>query len=173
LIGKEFTKMKRKFSTRWLILILALVVAPAYASPVLRSFDGSLHTLDEYKAKGKWTVVMIWASYCPTCNAEVGNYVKFNDAHKNKDAQVVGISIDGKADKAEAVKFIKRHHVDFKNLIGEEGDVIGMYSTLSGKHWLGTPSFLIFSPSGKLRAAQAGAVSTNVIESYIAKHSKS
>jgi peroxiredoxin len=165
--------MNRIFSARWLIFILALAVVPAYASPVLSPFDGNSHTLDKYKAKGKWTVVMIWASYCPTCNAEVGNYVKFNDEHKNKDAQVVGISIDGQADKAKAVDFIKRHHVDFKNLIGEEGDVIGMYATLSGKHWLGTPSFLIFSPSGELRAAQAGAVPPNLIEAYIAKHSKS
>lgn len=162
--------MRRIFSIRWLVFMLVLLASPVYASPMLKEIDGSIHSLDKYTGKGKWTVVMIWASYCPTCNAEVGNYVKFNDAHKNKNVRVMGISIDGKADRADAVKFIKRHHVDYQNLIGEEGDVIGMYSTLSGKHWLGTPSFLIFSPSGKLRAAQAGAVPTHVIESYIAKN---
>lgn len=164
--------MKQRFSMWWVMLVLVLAIGPAYGSPFLKAFDGTLHSLDEYTGKGKWTVVMIWAYDCSVCNAEAENYVKFHNAHKDKDAFILGISMDGKEHKSDAVKFIQRHKVDFQNLIDEPENVADLYSSLTGKPWVGTPTFLIFSPSGELRAAQVGAVPTNLIASYIAKHSE-
>ena len=112
---------------------------------------------------------MIWASDCHVCNQEAKGYVKFNKAHKDKDAFILGISMDGRERKAEAVAFIKRHGVDFTNLIDEPENVTALYGTLTGQPFVGTPTFLVFSPAGELLAAQAGAVPTDVIESFIAR----
>lgn len=154
----------------WLMAaILLLFVGQVYAMNLMKDFDGVYHSLDEYTGQGKWTIVMIWASDCQACNQEAKNYVKFNKAHKDKDAFILGISTDGREKKAEAVKFIERHGVDFKNLIDEPGNVARLYSGLTGQPFVGTPTFLLFSPTGELRAAQVGAVPTHIIESFIAK----
>jgi len=156
-------------------VLLFVTMAPAMASDlgagILKGFDESFHTLDEYTGKGKWTIVMLWASDCSACNAEAKQYVKFHEAHKDKDASILGVSLDGKIKKGDAEKFIEHHGVTFPNLIDEPEKVAMLYSGLTGQPWIGTPSFLVFSPAGELRAAQVGAVSTQIIESFIAKES--
>lgn len=161
--------MKIPLRAFWMLFILALVVSPAYGMNILKGFDGSVHSLDEYTGQGKWTIVMLWASDCHACNAEAEQYVKFHRAHKSKDAIILGISLDGQLKKTEAENFIKRHRVDFENLISEPENVEQMYTGLTGQPWVGTPTFLLYSPSGELRAAQVGAVPTHIIESFIAR----
>ena len=75
---------------------------------LMKDFNGVFHSLDEYTGKGKWAIVMIWASDCLACNQEAKNYVIFNKKHKNKDAFKLGISTDGREKKSEAVNFIKK-----------------------------------------------------------------
>lgn len=162
--------LKNRYSF-WVLMAMVLVITPAYSMSILKDFDGTLHTLDEYTGQGKWAIVMIWASDCHACNAEAKNYVKFNKAHKEKDAYILGISMDGDEKLLDAEAFIERHGVDFKNLIGEPETVAGIYSSLTGRPWVGTPTFLLFNPAGELRAAQVGAVPTHIIESFIAKES--
>lgn len=160
--------MKKRYSL-WVLVVLLLVMAPVYGMSILKDFNGTLHTLDEYTGNGKWAIVMIWASDCHACNAEAKNYVKFNRAHKDKDAYILGVSMDGDEKILDAEAFIERHGVDFQNLIGEPEVVAGMYSSLTGRPWVGTPTFLLFNPTGELRAAQVGAVPTHIIESFIEK----
>ena len=42
----------------------------------------------------------------------------------------------------------------------------GFYD-LTGEHWAGTPSFLIYSPAGRLMVQQIGAVPVSLIEKFI------
>jgi len=165
--GNEINVNRHAIS--WITFIMMLAVSPAYAMTLMKDFNGEFHSLDEYTGKGKWAIVMIWASDCHACNQEANQYVKFNKAHKDKDAFILGISTDGQEKKAEAVDFIKRHDVDFKNLIDEPENVARLYTGLTGQPFVGTPTFLVFSPGGELRAAQVGAVPTDIIESFIAK----
>jgi peroxiredoxin len=154
----------------WLLMVLLLFTLPAAAAPgILKDFQGQFHSLKEYTGQGKWTVVMIWASDCSVCNQEAGQYVKFHAAHAGKDATMLGISLDGAAKQADAEAFIARHHINFPNLIDEPENVAGLYAALTGRTWVGTPTFLVFAPDGELRAAQAGAVPTRVIEDFMAR----
>ena len=59
--------------------------------------------------------------------------------------------------------------MDFDNLIDEPENIARLYRRLTGQQFVGTPTFLLFSPKGELRAAQVGAVPTNIIESFIEK----
>jgi len=45
-----------------------------------------------------------------------------------------------------------------------------MAYNLTGEFWIGTPTFFIYDPTGKLRASQAGAVPVDIIESFIAEN---
>lgn len=151
-------------------ILVALLVLPLSATAQadgLKTIDGKPAKIEDYTGKGKWTVVMFWASDCHVCNAEAHSYVDFHLAHADDDATVLGVSLDGKAKLADAKKFIKRHNVDFPNLIGEPLDVTTKYMELTGRPWIGTPTILLYDPKGILRAQEAGAVPTELIEAFM------
>ncbi len=138
----------------------------------LQDMDGNNRVLHDYIGKGKWTIVMIWISDCHVCNQEASQYDDFHDKHRDTDASVLGISMDGLEGNKDAAAFIKRNNVGFPNLMGDPETVASLYIRLTGGDWVGTPTFLIFSPSGELKAAQPGAVPVALIEEYILKNSK-
>lgn len=153
-------------------VLLALIMTWLFLAPVaqaggLQDFNGNPKAISDYSGKGKWLVVMIWASDCQVCNQEAHAYVDFHFVHSDEDAQVLGISIDGQARKAEAQKFIQRHKINFPNLIGEPAVVATLFSQLTGTYFAGTPAFLFYDPKGELRAQQLGAVPTELIEEFI------
>lgn len=160
-----------KHTARIFCMILGMLVATS-SWAALKDFNGVTHKLADYTGKGKWTVVMFWASDCRVCNAEIGQYIQFNKEHKDKDARIIGVSLDGQAGLQAAREFVKRHAVTFPNLVGEPQEVANLYQTLTDSDWVGTPSFLVYNPAGKLLAAQAGAVPTSLIEKFIKENSK-
>lgn len=149
-----------------------LLLSPLASAEIkgFEDFNGKPQVLENYLGKGKWTIVMIWASDCHICNREAHEYVDFHLIHSDTDATVLGISLDGDSRKKAAEKFIKKHSVDFPNLIAEPEYVSALYKDLTGQFFSGTPSFLIYSPEGELKAAQAGAVPTKLIEDFIKKN---
>lgn len=151
-------------------LSLLSLGAPAYCSGLF-DLEGRSRDLSEFTGQGKWLIVMFWASDCHVCNAEAQDYVLFHDRHHDKRAAILGITLDGQAGKAAALRFIERHMVDFPNLIGEPDVVARLFTALAGEPWLGTPSFLVFAPNGELRARQVGAVPVKFIEAFIERES--
>jgi peroxiredoxin len=159
---------------RWLILFLALLMtcfAHASEDTLFHDFDGQPRSVESFTGNGKWLIVMIWAHDCHVCNQEAESYAQFHEEHKDDNARVLGISLDGAANKADAEAFIARHDLPFPNLIGELTPTMLFYSMQTQSQFRGTPTLLLFDPAGKLRAAQAGAVPTSSIEAYIAKNS--
>jgi len=148
-------------------ILLWLLLVPVAQAEGLQDFNGNPKAISDYSGKGKWLVVMIWASDCRVCNKEAHAYVDFHFVHADDDAQVLGISIDGQANKGEAQKFIERHKLNFPNLIGEPAAVADMFTQLTGAYFAGTPAFLFYDPKGELRAQQLGAVPTELIEDFI------
>jgi len=153
-------------SLLWLLFLSTPVSAEMKG---LEDFKGKPQVLENYTGKGKWLIVMIWASDCHICNREAHQYVDFHMIHSDTDATVLGISIDGASRKKEAEKFIKKHSIDFPNLIGEPEYVSALYQKLTGQSFSGTPTFLFYSPDGELKATQAGAVPTPLIEEFMKK----
>jgi len=134
-------------------------------------FNGKPQVFENYLAKGKWLVVMIWASDCRICNREAHQYVDFHMLHSDQDATVLGISLDGESRKKEAEAFIKKHSVDFPNLIAEPATVANFFQESTGQGFAGTPTILNYSPDSKLKADQVGAVPKEIIEDFIKKNS--
>lgn len=153
---------------KWIIGSLLWLPLMAGASGVdftLKDMDGRDRNVKEFIGQGKWTVVAVWESSCTICKQEIHQMSFFHAAHKNKDAIVLGISIDGKAGKQQALGFIKEHGLDFTNLLAE----LPQMQQFGGGPFMGTPTFYIYSPKGKLLAYQAGAVSQEQVEQFMAK----
>lgn len=149
----------------WAAMFLA--ASTSYAGTTLYEMDGKPSSIEKYTGKGKWLVVMFWASDCHICNKEAHQYVDFHFAHSDDDASVLGISLDGVKNKVLAEGFIKKHKVNFPNLIGEPDAISDMFTQMTGVLWAGTPTFLIYTPTGELVVQQIGAVPTEAIENFI------
>jgi peroxiredoxin len=165
-------KVLRRISASLLVTFMVLsaaVWAQTNPAAVFSDFDGQPRSIESYTANDHWLVVMIWASDCHVCNAEAESYAQFHEANADKGIRVLGVSLDGEAGKAAARAFVERHDLPFPNLIGEPGMVGRYYSALTQSALRGTPSIMVFDPQGNLAAAQAGAVTPDAIESYIAK----
>lgn len=152
-----------------LSFIGALFLSPASFAEMkgFEDFKGQPQVFENYLGKGKWLVVMMWASDCHICNREAHQYVDFHMVHSDSDATVLGISLDGESRKKEAKRFINKHSIDFPNIIAEPEYVSNFYRELTGQYFAGTPTFLVYSPNGELKAAQAGAVPAEIIENFI------
>ena len=171
--------MKHSSQFGWLLgSLMLLFMMPLSAAhhgeeshTTLMDFEGNPHSLSDFQEPDKWLVVMIWASDCTICNQEAHSYTLFHDKHKETDAVVLGVSMDGLAGKADAAAFIKRHQVSFPNLIGGFEEIAQMFVNLTGESWIGTPTFLFYSPTGELVAQQVGGVPVALIENFIQDNS--
>lgn len=161
--------MKQSFRIL-LVTVGFLLAASVWAE--LKDFEGKPYKLEDFTGKGKWTVVMFWASDCHVCNAEVQQYIQFHQAHKGENASILGVTLDGQSKLAAARDFVKRHSVTFPNLVGEPEEIADLYHTLTGTPWVGTPTFLVYDPKGGLKAAQPGAVPSELIEQFIKDNNK-
>ena len=154
-------------------LCIVLFMSSGFASPSFDDFNGNKRSIEDFTGNGKWLVVMIWAHDCHVCNQEAHQYVAFHNKHKDKDAVILGLSIDGQAGKAKAEAFIKRHRLSFPNVLGEAEQVITMVDDLTGESNFATPSFLVYNPQGKLLAQQTGAVPPALIEKFMQQEAAS
>lgn len=155
------------------MLVVLLTFSNVVGAVDLAEFDGSSGALDAYTGKGKWVVLKIWAHDCYVCNKEAHEYVAFHKKHKDKDAVMLGLSMDGKKKLKKAKAFMQRHKIQYTTLLGEPEVVAGYYQNKTGSPWIGTPTFMIFDPSGKLAAESVGAVPTALIEQFIAQYATS
>ena len=131
---------------------------------VLRDFEGQKRQVSEFVGKGKWVVLVIWASDCHICNQEIHQMTFFHNEHSKHDAIVLGVSIDGRERIDMARKFIERHSLNFTNLLAEAED-LDQFPT----PFFGTPTYYIYTPSGKLASWQVGAVTQAQVEAFIEK----
>lgn len=157
----------------FLVLLSIWISLPAVANTpdlLLMDLEGKQHRLNEYVGKGQWTVVVLWAEDCEICNAEIEALDFFHDEHKNKNARVLGVTIDGADKIALSRDFVKRHGLSFPNLVIEPD--MAQISKFGGGDFIGTPTFYIYTPEGQIVASQAGAVPNDVLEKFIADYEK-
>jgi hypothetical protein len=152
------------------IFLSGFLIPTAAQSQDLPDFEEGSPGFGQHLGQGKWLVVKIWASDCHVCNHEAHNYVDYYEFGVGDRTTLVGISLDGQNQMA-AQDFIHRHNVSYPNFITDFTTGSRWFSEISGQTFVGTPGFLIFDPSGKLRAQQIGAIPVELIEQFIDSNS--
>ena len=121
-----------------LLLLFPVMAMAGVPDLVLKDFDGNPRHVNEYIGKGQWTVVAIWAHDCHVCNAEISTIDFFHNDHKDKDARVLGVSLDGWEGREQAQEFVKRHDLGFPNLLIEPD--MAELMKFGGGPFVGTPT---------------------------------
>jgi len=164
--------MKLLSSLIFTLAILCINPAQAEAPDFgLKTLDGKSYSLDNVIGKGKWVLLMFWATDCQICKIQEPLNSAFHESHVDLDAEVVGIAIDG-MERSNLVKdYLDKHDLSYPNYIADIGMVAFNYQALTGEAFRGTPTHVLFSPEGKFMAVAPGMLRIQALEEYIQKHS--
>ena len=152
-------------------VLLVFCSMRSFGQQTFVDFEGQPATVEQFSNGEHWLVVVIWSFRCPICQKELPAYADLADRQKSKGFTVIGLSIDGHVGFGEAWALLEELGKDFESLIGEAGEVAEFYLSHSRQPFQGTPSIMIFNPSGVLVAFQAGPVPVDSIEAFVAQRS--
>ena len=119
--------------------------APDFSFPDL---EGKIVSLSDYR--GKIVLLNIWATWCRPCVDEMPSIEKLYNKFKDKDFQVLAVSIDTQGEKVVDL-FMKVHNLSFKALLDTKGSIQRTYRTL------GVPESFIIDKNGVIIQKVIGA----------------
>ncbi len=154
-----------------LLFCLALLLSGAVLAKgvEVQTLDGRKTGLGEFIAKDKWTLVMVWTTYCEICRGQYPIISEFHRQHAATDAVVVGISLDGYAETAKVLDYQKARAHTFPSVLAEADVFANGYTRTTGEKFTGTPTYLLFDRQGRLTAYLDGPVTLKALEKSIAK----
>jgi thiol-disulfide isomerase/thioredoxin len=95
IILKELNRMKNK----------EITIGEMYRDMTMKTPEGKDISLSDYVGKGKYVLIDFWASWCGPCRSENPNVVALYKEYKNRDFEIVGVSLD--EDREAWIKGIK------------------------------------------------------------------
>ncbi len=165
--------MKDHFSRIYLatFIIFTLLLSTSSSSASdwteVRTLEGKFTTLSQHFEEDKWTLVMLWTTDCGICQREYPMISEFHDKYKDKNAKVIGVSLDGYSQLEKITEHIDEMPMTFDNLIGEITVVAFNYQNATEEPLRGTPTFLMFNPNGQLVGHNPGPVKPEALEQFI------
>ena len=162
-----------RFNLTVVVCTALLVFSPvrSFGQQTFSDFEGQSATIEQFFDGEHWLVVVVWSFMCPICQKELPAYADLADRQQSGRFTVIGLSIDGHVGFGEAWALLEELGSDFESLIGEADEVAEFYLSHSRQQFQGTPSIMIFNPSGILVAFQAGPVPVDSIEAFISQRS--
>ncbi len=131
----------------------------------LTLMDGETIHLSDYR--GKTVLMVMWASWCPYCDAEFPMYEEIWQASQDDDVVVLGVGLKND-DQGDAEALLEKHGVTFpvgRDTEGGSGPRGEIESTLGVP---GTPALFLITPSGHVYGAQFGVVERTSMDEAIA-----
>jgi thiol-disulfide isomerase/thioredoxin len=135
--------------------------APAeWAKESVTIDDLNLEQLSELvanKTGGNYRLINVWATWCGPCVTEFPQFVDMNRMYRNREFELITISLDDVARKQNALNFLKRKQASTKNYIFT-GDRYAFIEAID-KKWEGSLPYTIFvGPGGKVIYSKPGII---------------
>ena len=131
--------------------------------------DGKSGSFADHVPAGRWTVVMMWTTYCGVCRRQYPLLSAFHDAHRDRDGEVLGVSLDGPAALDEVRAYVAKKPFSFSTLVADPLVMARMFEQATGTPFTGTPTYLVFNPERQLVAYKSGEVAADTLDNYLKK----
>ena len=116
--------------------------------------------------KGKFVVVNFWATWCPPCLVEIPDFIKFHEAHKNRDAIVLGVNYETLPVK-KLKAFIESQKITYP-IVRLPGKIDGVTTPFGSL--MGLPTTYMIDPQSRVVAMQMGMIGRKSLENFIARY---
>ena len=114
-----------------------------------------------------YRLINIWATWCGPCVVEFPHFVDMNRMYRNRDFELITISLDDAEREPAALKFLVRKQASTKNYIFT-GDKYKFIETIDRK-WEGAlPYTLFIAPGSKVLYAKQGIIDPIALRKLIA-----
>ena len=107
---------------------------------------------------GRWTVVNFFASWCKQCVDEHNEFLKFSQAHKPSEVELVSVLFDDRV--ADAKKFFAEHGGTWPVIL-DDGQVSTDYGVAA------VPETFLIAPDGTVVVKYVGTISADGLERAI------
>lgn len=115
-------------------------------------------------------LINIWATWCGPCVAEFPELVEINRIYRNRDFEMITLSMDvpGRSDKV--LQFLKKNHASTKNYLYNSDDKYKLIEAID-KDWQGAlPYTLLIKPGGEIIYRKSGMIDALELKKAIVKY---
>lgn len=106
----------------------------------------------------KLRLVNVWATWCAPCIAELPELVTIHRMYRNRDFEMISISLDGSARQGKAQAFLKKNAASFRNFIYNSPDKDALAEALDAS-WNGAlPHTVLIAPGGDIIYRHSGVI---------------
>jgi peroxiredoxin len=115
-----------------------------------------------------YRLINVWATWCGPCVTEFPEFVNMNRMYRNREFELITISMDNIDKKQSALNFLTRKQASMKNYIFK-GDKYAFIEGLD-KKWEGSlPYTLLIAPGGKIIYGKQGLIDPLALKKVIAE----
>ena len=139
----------------------------------VKTLSGETSSLAEQVKPDRFTLVMLWTTYCSVCKKDYPAVSAFHDAHVSKDAEVIGIALDGYAEIDKVRSFVRGKPFSFPTVIAEPERMAKSFEAATEDNFTGTPTYLIFNRKRQLVGARSGQITRDALETFLRKQTAS
>jgi len=106
----------------------------------------------------KLRVVNVWATWCGACVAEFPDLVTVNRMYRQREFEMISISLDTEENKAKALAFLNKQAASFKNYRFAGNDRDQLAEALDPAWQGATPYTVLIAPGGKIIYRHTGLI---------------
>ena len=116
-----------------------------------------------------YKLINVWATWCGPCVTEFPEFVTMNRMYRNREFELITISLDEMTRKPNALNFLTKKQASMKNYIFN-GDKYAFIEGLD-KKWEGSlPYTLFIAPGGKIIYGKPGLIDAQALKKVIAEN---
>lgn len=163
-----------KYTMRVFRFFIAMLMTPlcaVQAAPVTNAWElpplvlddtqGSKHNL--YDWHGKIIMLNFWASWCAPCQAEIPDFIAYQQRYEENGLQVIGIGVD---DQDPVKNFVRTFGIDYPVLVARPADFPRLLPTWGNPGQV-LPYTVVIDREGRIRYSQIGILDHEAFDDYI------